>query len=88
MTNNADLKNTIMDVQVEFYEKYMKPETRKMIEEVLEEKFDEKLAPIKASIISIEQTMGGVTGDFKGQHMQLMDHEKRIITIEKKVTPH
>lgn len=101
MVKVNDLKNTILDAMMEFYQEYIKPDTRQMIEEVLEEKletkleekldqkfeekFDEHLGPMKATIMTLEKNVSVVLGDYKGQQMQVSNHEKRIASLERKV---
>lgn len=90
MPKKKDLKYDILDVIVEFYDKYIKPDTREMIEEVVgrkldekfDEKFDEHLGPMKASIMTLERNVSVALGDYKGQQMQVSDHEKRITRLE------
>lgn len=72
----------VEEVVEEVLDRKLEEKLDEKLEEKLEEKLDEKLDPIRASIMSMEKTLAAVTGDFKGQHFQLMDHEKRIIDLE------
>ena len=73
-----NLRNTVIDAMAEFYQKYIKPDMEEVIERKLEEKFEEKLGPIKASILTLEKNVSVALGDYQGQQMQVSDHEKRI----------
>lgn len=84
MQKITDLKNIVMDAMMEFYQGYIKPDTSKMMEKVLEEKFDEHLGPIKASLITLERNVSVALGDYQGQQMQVSNHEKRIYALENK----
>lgn len=68
---------------------YLKSVIEDVLEEKLEQKFEEKfeehLGPIKAAIISLEKSVSFALGDYKGQQMQVSDHERRIGILESKV---
>ena len=93
MPKKKDLNYDILDVIVEFYDKYIKPDMRQAIDEVVgrkldekfDEKFDEHLGPMKASIMKLERNVDFALGDYKGQQMQVSDHEKRITHLESQV---
>ncbi|MDO8618767.1 MAG: hypothetical protein Q7R49_02350 [Candidatus Daviesbacteria bacterium] len=85
MAKADNLKNTVMDAMAEFYQKYIKPDMEETIERKLEEKFEEKLGPIKASIMILEKNVSVALGDYKGQQLQVSDHEKRITALENQV---
>lgn len=99
MVKANDLKNSVFDAIMEFYQEHMKPETRQMVEEVIdrkleekldrkfEEKFDQHLGPMKAAIMTLEKNVSFALGDYQGQQMQVSDHEKRLTTLEGRVLP-
>lgn len=91
MGKSADnLKEIVLDAMTEFYQEYIKPETRRMVEEVLDEKLEEKLdekfkeelAPIKQSLKNIEARVNIALGDSQETRVQVDDHEKRITNLE------
>lgn len=77
MAKVNDLKSVIEDVLEEKLEE--------KLEQKFEEKFEEHLGPIKAAIISLEKSVSFALGDYKGQQMQVSDHEKRISALENQV---
>jgi len=72
MAKQNDLKNIVLDAMMEFYQEYIKPETRTMVEEVTEETIERKLKPIKNAIITLN----------KNVTENLATHERRITNLE------
>lgn len=85
MPKADNLKHIVIDAMAEFYQEYIKSDMTKAIEETMEVKLEEKLAPIKASIITLEKNVSVALGDYHGQQMQVSDHEKRITTLESQI---
>lgn len=83
MQDTNSLKNIVLDVITEFYQRYIKPDTQQMLEETLdrkleqkledklEKKFDEKLDPIRGSQIQMEHKLDVTLSEIRANYKQL-----------------